>query len=93
MPWDRVRKLLCHLAPQPSPLSLRELRGKPGIYISAVNRNRWLSPEDSCIRSESGSIFQKGERRFHGNKTEIATDTKQMEAYLGDSETRVQTQF
>lgn len=94
MPWDRARKLLCHLAPHPSvPLVFEELRGKPRVSISAVNRNRWLSPEESCLRSKSGSILQKGERKFHGNKTDIASDTKQMEAHLGDSETRVQTQF
>lgn len=94
MPGDRVRKLLCHLAPQPSvPLVFEGTGGKLGISISAVNRNRWLSTEDSCLRLESGSIFQKGGRQCHSNKTEIATEAKQMEAYLGDSGIGVQTQF
>lgn len=85
----------CCLTRHPGPRLSQELRRKPRIYIGAVSRNCWLSPGDSCLRSKSGRVLQKGERRFHSNKTEIAADKKvgRGGTYLGNPETCVQTQF
>jgi hypothetical protein len=54
-----------------------------------------LSASDSCLRSKSGRVLQKGERRFHSNKTEIVADKKgdRGGTYLENSKTCVQTKF
>lgn len=70
-----------------APRFLMRTEGKPRMYIPAVIWNRWLSPEDSGLRSKSG------ERRFQSNKTETAAGKTQNGAQSGNSKSCVQAQF
>lgn len=64
MPWDRVRKLPCHLVTHPSPLSSRELRGSQGFIPVWLTGIAGCHERTAASDQNQGAFFKKEKGDF-----------------------------